>query len=210
MAALTSDKARQYGPAAVVKAVYEAADLNNEIGASTACVIGMDSSGRLYGVNLGDSGVLIVRDGKKLFRTKEQQHQFNCPYQLSSVTNTDTMAMGQTILQKTRPGDIVILATDGLFDNIDTDKIVQIAADTESSTPLADRLADVATTNSMNKSYVSPFQRSAIKAGVKWMGGKIDDITIVCLTVVDDPDLKPTNLLSTMPESTQGLEVEQS
>jgi hypothetical protein len=101
MAALTSRKVRQYGPSSVVKAVYEAAELNDQIGACTACVIGMDNTGRVYGVNLGDSGVLIIRDGKKIFKTKEQQHQFNCPFQLSSVTNTDTMAMGQVSLVPT-------------------------------------------------------------------------------------------------------------
>lgn len=84
LAALTRQNVRSYGPALVVKAAIEASKANDEIGASTACVIGMDEAGRIFGVNLGDSGARIIRDGKMIFRTKEQQHFFNCPYQLGT------------------------------------------------------------------------------------------------------------------------------
>lgn len=84
LAALTKDKVRAYGPQQVVKAAIDASLQNDQVGASTACVIGMDEYGRLFGINLGDSGVRIVRNGKMLFRTKEQQHFFNCPYQLGT------------------------------------------------------------------------------------------------------------------------------
>ena len=35
-------------------------------------------------INVGDSGVLIVKDetGEVVFKTGEQQHYFNCPFQL--------------------------------------------------------------------------------------------------------------------------------
>lgn len=84
LAAETCRLVKEYGPASVVKAAIEASLQNDEIGASTACVIGMDKIGRLFGVNLGDSGVRLVRDSKLIFRTKEQQHFFNCPYQLGT------------------------------------------------------------------------------------------------------------------------------
>jgi protein phosphatase PTC7 len=96
-----------------------------------------------------------------------------------------------------------------LWDNLSLEATLKIAADLEATQPLADRLADACTANSLNKSYVSPFQLAATKAGVKWQGGKVDDVTIVCLTVVDNPDLQPTTLLSTMPEK-EGLSVQES
>lgn len=84
LAATTRDLVREYGSAGVVKAAISASLANEEIGASTACVIGMDRYARLFGINLGDSGVRIIRNGKLIFRTKEQQHFFNCPYQLGT------------------------------------------------------------------------------------------------------------------------------
>lgn len=84
LALLTRDKVRQYGPHKVVRAAIDASLENGKEGASTACVIGMDAFGRLFGINLGDSGVRIVRDGRVVFRTREQQHFFNCPYQLGT------------------------------------------------------------------------------------------------------------------------------
>ena len=84
LAAITQAKVVEYGPENVVRAAIEAADENEQIGASTACVLGMDEFGRVFGINLGDSGVRIVRNGKLLFRTREQQHFFNCPYQIGT------------------------------------------------------------------------------------------------------------------------------
>lgn len=84
LALLTRNKVREYGPQKVVRAAIDASLQNRQEGASTACVIGMDAFGRLFGINLGDSGVRIVRNGKIAFRTKEQQHFFNCPYQLGT------------------------------------------------------------------------------------------------------------------------------
>ncbi len=85
LAALTQANVRAYGGAGgVVKAAIDAAAANTIIGASTACVLGMDEFGRVFGINLGDSGARIIRSGKMVFRTKEQQHFFNCPYQLGT------------------------------------------------------------------------------------------------------------------------------
>jgi protein phosphatase PTC7 len=204
LAALTADKARKYGPKGVVKAAMEASRENKEIGASTACVLGLDEFGRLFGVNLGDSGVFIVRDRKILFRTKEQQHFFNCPYQLSSVTsagvnNGDSIAMGQNIQQSLQVGDWIILATDGLFDNVFPKDIVSLVNQAKASQELADQLGDLAADNSVDKERSSPFEGAARMAKVEWKGGKVDDVTVIVLRVKDDPNHQPLTLLSSLP-----------
>lgn len=84
LAAETCRMVKYLGPASVVKAAIQASEQNTEIGASTACVVGMDRTGRLFGVNLGDSGIRLIRNSRVAFRTKEQQHFFNCPYQLGT------------------------------------------------------------------------------------------------------------------------------
>ena len=52
------------------------------VGSSTACVLVVHQE-RLYSANLGDSGFMIVRDGKVLTKSKEQVHYFNAPFQLT-------------------------------------------------------------------------------------------------------------------------------
>lgn len=51
-------------------------------GSSTACIAVLKDD-QLHVANLGDSGVWLVRAGKVVFATTQQQHQFNCPYQIS-------------------------------------------------------------------------------------------------------------------------------
>lgn len=208
LAALTQEGVRQSSATNVVKCVFDAAELNAEIGASTACVVGMDSAGRVFGINLGDSGTAIIRNNRMIFRTKEQQHFFNCPYQLSS-DGEDTMQMGENVQSKVRDGDWVILATDGLFDNVADKDIVGIVERYENPTECATELADVATANSYDDSKVSPFELNAKKSGVKWKGGKLDDITIVAIKIRDNADIKPMTLLSVLPDIEDEVEATQ-
>ncbi|XP_006824266.1 protein phosphatase PTC7 homolog, partial [Saccoglossus kowalevskii] len=54
------------------------------VGSSTACILIFDNQNHVvYTANLGDSGFLIVRHGKVVHRSEEQQHYFNTPFQLS-------------------------------------------------------------------------------------------------------------------------------
>jgi len=67
-------------------------------GSSTACVLTLaKNSGRLEAANLGDSGYMIVRDGKIAVRSKEQQHDFNFPYQLGVGGPSDSPRDAETL-----------------------------------------------------------------------------------------------------------------
>ena len=50
-------------------------------GSCTACILTVHETS-LRVANVGDSGFLVVRSGKVLFRSQSQQHDFNFPYQL--------------------------------------------------------------------------------------------------------------------------------
>ena len=67
--------------------------------------------------NLGDSGLMIMREGARIFRTKEQQHEFDLPYQLGTDAKVSAKdaTFEQVLIKK---GDIVIVASDGLWDNL--------------------------------------------------------------------------------------------
>ena len=59
---------------------------NTIVGSTTACLVSFDTSdNRLHTVNLGDSGYMVVRNGRVLARSQEQQHYFNTPFQLTLV-----------------------------------------------------------------------------------------------------------------------------
>ena len=56
---------------------------------SCTALVALVREGRLYVSNLGDSGMMVLRKSKTkvaqiVYRTKEQQHSFNCPFQLGT------------------------------------------------------------------------------------------------------------------------------
>lgn len=53
-------------------------------GASTAIVASITQDGFLRALNVGDSAMLVIRDGKVVARTREISHYFDCPYQFST------------------------------------------------------------------------------------------------------------------------------
>jgi hypothetical protein len=46
-------------------------------------------------VNLGDSGFVVVRDGRTVLRSPSQQHDFNFTYQLESGGGSDLPSSAQ-------------------------------------------------------------------------------------------------------------------
>ncbi len=96
------------------------------VGSSTACVLMLNhSDAKIYTANMGDSGFLVVRGGKVVHRSQEQQHFFNTPFQLSlppSELAADVLAdqpeAADNYEFKVEDGDVIMLATDGIFDNM--------------------------------------------------------------------------------------------
>jgi serine/threonine protein phosphatase PrpC len=68
-------------------------------------------------VNVGDCGVMIVRDRVKLFKTKELVYRSNCPYQLGTDSDVEPRH-GDEYTVDVQEGDVVIVASDGLWDNL--------------------------------------------------------------------------------------------
>ena len=49
----------------------------------------------LHAANLGDSGFCVVRKGSTVFRSPQQQKQFNFPYQLAAGSDGDSVASAE-------------------------------------------------------------------------------------------------------------------
>ncbi|BDD55788.1 hypothetical protein MAP00_001277 [Monascus purpureus] len=85
----------------------------------------------LYVTNLGDSKVLVIRPSEKklLFRTDEQWHWFDCPYQLgtnSIDTPHDNAVLSKIALEE---DDIVLALSDGVTDNLWEQELLTITLD---------------------------------------------------------------------------------
>ncbi|KAG0351906.1 hypothetical protein BG005_008599 [Podila minutissima] len=114
-------------PVQILQKSYEqsARDAKREglIGSSTACLaILRDDELRI--ANLGDCGVSIIRRNEFIFRTEEQQHSFNYPYQLGTGS-TDSPTDAQVFTVKVESGDIIVMGTDGIFDNLFDEDILE-------------------------------------------------------------------------------------
>lgn len=132
-------------------------------------------------LNLGDSGALIIRPSDKeiIFRTKPGQQGFNTPHQIGfghlgepqgSIRNQATIHTLPIPLLK---GDIILLGTDGLFDNLYDADILEYLTRHDYS---VEKLANLAYVKSLDTRWLSPF---ALSTGGRYMGGKNDDISLI-------------------------------
>ena len=182
-------------------------------GSSTACIALIDTSnGKIKFVNVGDSGVLILRpssdekkDYKIIFQTKALQYRFNCPYQLAFYSNheehnptdeSDTEASYEETKKGffLKSGDIVLLATDGILDNLFTAEIEEVVNSTfginespyKISNQIAKNLSFKALEASRDKTRSCPFNVAQLEqTGKSRNGGKKDDITAVIALIKD-------------------------
>lgn len=170
------------------------------IGGSTACVVALHKAERtIYTANLGDSGFLLIRNGEVVHRSVEQQHYFNTPFQLTvAPPEQEGLVLSDRIDQAAKTSfaveedDILLMGTDGLFDNMHEDMIIDLVTKykdhKDSSKVSANNIAQKAHDLSLDPDYLSPFSMSAIQAGIPIRGGKPDDITVLVATVSCDLD----------------------
>ncbi|KAI9275360.1 phosphatase 2C-like domain-containing protein [Sporodiniella umbellata] len=177
----------------------------NILGSTTACLAVLRHD-ELRVANIGDCGISIIRHHQYVFRSEEQQHAFNFPYQLGLLSR-DQPKDAQSFTVKVEKGDIVIMATDGLYDNLFDKTILSLVQDhvvsnTIPATPdrparvrnlqpqiLADVLANAAKEVSETRYRIdTPFQRRAVKEGLLLEGGKQDDISVIVAIVRDCED----------------------
>ena len=127
---------------------------------------------------------MLIRNRETIFRNEEQQHSFNFPYQLGT-TGSDTPKDAQEYTLKVQRGDIIVMGSDGLFDNVFDEDILDIVNSFGSkkkqnpqlmSDALLKRAREVAEDS---RSRYSPFQERAKEEGFYYQGGKMDDTTVL-------------------------------
>ncbi|KFY23712.1 hypothetical protein V493_05694 [Pseudogymnoascus sp. VKM F-4281 (FW-2241)] len=117
-------------------------DKSIRAGGSTACVAIAKGDGTLDVANLGDSGFLQLRLNAVHYNSEPQTHAFNTPYQLAIIPRAMrmmTQAFGGTQLNdmpkdsavskhSVRHGDVLVFATDGVWDNLSSWDILRLVS----------------------------------------------------------------------------------
>jgi protein phosphatase PTC7 len=164
------------------------------VGSATYCIVSLDATsdelrkaekhsdaviGQLRSANLGDSGFMLYRRNALVFRSQEQQHSFNFPLQLGE-NSEDTPNSADVFNFPVESEDLVIVGSDGLFDNVHDANVTQLVQQHQNINDLADSLSRLASKHANDQTYRSPFALGAARAGFTGMlGGKLDDITVV-------------------------------
>ena len=180
-------------PVAILKAAFAQTVAQHE-GSSTACILSLDCAmGVLSTANLGDSGYLIERQGRVVARTSPQEHNFGNPYQLGHHEASVAPCDADSATTRVQAGDVVVLGSDGLWDNLFDDEVAAItqgalrAARTPREMPAAAAraVAHAALEASTDRHKVTPISvRFTEEFERVYSGGKKDDITVLVSLVV--------------------------
>lgn len=153
-------------------------------GASTAVVASIGENGFLQALNVGDSACYVVRDGKVTAKTREISHYWECPYQLSE-DSPDQPKDGTKLNVELIPGDIILMGSDGVFDNVNDDQLLELVAKSPvvKPTSLAKKVCDLSRKISLDKTAVTPYSKQAQRRGDAdfrdGLGGKLDDVSCI-------------------------------
>lgn len=115
---------------------------------------------------MGDSGFLVIRAGKVVYRSPAQQHRFNVPFQLRKSDRNNSPVAAQVFAVPIQSREIVVLATDGLFDTLFLDEIEDIVKEClenkkeNSIEVMAKTLATAAREESLKSKSITPFSHA--------------------------------------------------
>ncbi|MES1914036.1 MAG: hypothetical protein MHM6MM_006170 [Cercozoa sp. M6MM] len=204
----------------------EYADVRCGVASSTICVVALHPTQPNVATssNTGDSGFIVIRDGKIVMQPEFTTWCWNGPNQVSTRTprgeghhpRTDGVSRSFDV----QAGDIIISGSDGLWDNLYPEEVLRLIQDEGGLTPeseygdikrVADRIGKEIfrlMDGTAEPKRVSPFMQSAREADKvlsddRLSAGKPDDICILCTVVqpypwLTPPLFTPSSLLQTL------------
>lgn len=163
-------------------------------GSSTISILSIDPIKR-KGISgyIGDS--LIVVMSYNLYKNKyqvkfistEQTHGFNIPYQVGY--DCDSAENAIITEHQLCNLDIIIMASDGLWDNLSIKSILNLINQVKDEYNIIDceqishLLVKQAQVVSYSKSAITPFSLKSKESGGNKVGGKMDDISVIVLQI---------------------------
>jgi serine/threonine protein phosphatase PrpC len=146
------------------------------------------------------------------YRSKKQEHSYCCPFQLSRIPEQkeceelmdkglETLASivkvkkirndmpkdAQSGIITIEAGDIIIVGSNGLFDNLFEEDFIEISQNVirfglekkEFCAHLAEELVRTAISKGWDAEYKSPFYKNGKQHGERMIGGKLDDTSAI-------------------------------
>jgi protein phosphatase PTC7 len=158
-------------------------------GSTTVSIVSLQGSS-VEAYIIGDSGMAVFRKGRLLVQANLSTVGFNFPRQIGSHGFGD-VTEGATTVIGVEAGDVVVLGTDGLWDNIFEqeigDVLLQLQTSIEESEEFvaaaAETLAAKASKYGADGLYDSPFAVRAREDGQEFQGGKLDDVAVIVAQV---------------------------
>lgn len=168
-------------------------------GASTAVSVFIEkATGKLKCTNIGDSCFMVFSKNnagkwKSIFKSEIENYKFDFPFEFSVPPSGEIeeylIKFVDYELQLFK-GDIVLVMSDGVSDNIFEEEIAEVITKTlsesneNSAGALAENIAfEAQKFSKMSKERRSPFTFEAKKYKIDWKGGKPDDITIIAAII---------------------------
>jgi len=153
------------------------------VGSSTCLLVRYDSTSETFETaNLGDSNYVVIRDRDLYHTGKITQNAFNFPCQIGTRGNDPAECALESV--DARKGDIVVLSSDGLWDNLFTNEILDIVNEytNEKGVIKAESAAQgivKETVRVWQSSRDGPFAQEAQKQGQYFSGAKVDDCVVI-------------------------------
>jgi protein phosphatase PTC7 len=174
----------------VHEANHHAAD--QHLGSATCTTVQLTGPNTLKTLNIGDSGYSIHRrrrdkdEWQVVFASIPGQKQFNFPNQIGGRYGDVVSQVADQNVHTLQPGDIVILYSDGVSDNLHPKEYhdcldryyLSESGTLVSHSLVADCIARQAYVLGKDKKFDSPFAQGAREVGKRYIGGKHDDITV--------------------------------
>ncbi|KAI4367473.1 hypothetical protein MLD38_023207 [Melastoma candidum] len=173
-----------------VEVVLRGARETHSSGLSTVMVASFDGQ-VLQVAGIGDSGFIVIRNGDVLEKSMPMLYEFNLPIQMHRDIDPSQLIKPYSV--RLDEGDVIVLATNGLFDNLYDREIALIVSDCLQSDQGPDEMARVLAQRArevgISESGRSPFADAAHATSyVGYSGGKLDDVTVVVSLVGRNPD----------------------
>ncbi|KAI3774553.1 hypothetical protein L1987_49111 [Smallanthus sonchifolius] len=148
----------------------------------------------LHVANIGDTGFLIIRHGVVYKKSSPSLHEFHFALQVED--SDDPLQLVEEYVIELEVGDIVVSATDGLFDNLYEREITMIVSKSLQAGMKPEEIANILATRAQEvgkSAFVrSPFSDAAQAAGYTgYAGGKPDNVAVI-VSLVE----KRSNLLA--------------
>lgn len=206
-ASSSSSLPQDIDPIAILQTAYDrtlAESISSGILGSSTALLAILLNNELRIAHLGDCSIGLIRDNAMIFRSDEMQHSFNYPVQLGPKSSSTPKASAKRFDLQVQENDIVVLASDGMGDNLwDEDVLDEVARFTkggagvggdeavrrkqaqglsEALASRAKRVSEYADDDAIDE---IPFGRHAKEEGIRFAGGKPDGMSTLPLSLPD-------------------------